>query len=65
MQQVKQNNSNREPISCPVTNQRIAHIDWTTRKLYLWCKCATCKGWHEYDLDAMEREHKSASEHVA
>lgn len=63
MQQVKQ--SNREPIRCPVTGDRNAYIDWTTRKIYIWCKRATCKGWHEYDLDTMEREHKNKEAHIA
>lgn len=54
----------REPICCPiVTGKQLARIDFERKLLYLWCKA--CKGWHEYDLEAMEEQHTSAVESIA
>lgn len=40
----------REPIACPVTGTLIARLDRESGTLYLWCKRASCKGWHAYRL---------------
>jgi len=54
----------REPLCCPViTSKTLARMDWDRRTLYLWCKA--CKGWHEYDLSALEEQHSSSTEHIA
>lgn len=53
-----------EPICCPVVSgKQIARIDVARRLLYLWCKA--CKGWHEYDLKALEEQHASAKAFIA
>lgn len=54
----------REPIQCEVTGKLLARVDWERKKLYLWCKSEQCKGWHEYDLEALERMHNGAA-HIA